>query len=228
MIPINRDFDDFIGGGLLDGVLTHVYGPPGSGKSNLALIAVVNASNNGRVIYMDTEGGFSVERLKQITSGRLEKVVENVMLLKPTTFSEQLATVKKLDSLVKENTTSLVVVDSIASLYRLEEERDIRAFGRQLAQLLRIARKYELPVLMTNQVYTDVDSGSIVPVGGKMNEYWSKIVLELGREDSRRFALIKKHLFKPEGLKLEFKIVNSGLEVIRETPTKFNVRYTPK
>jgi DNA repair protein RadB len=228
MIPVNRDFDDFIGGGLLDGVLTHIYGPPGSGKTNIALIAVANAVGRGKVLYIDSEGGFSVERLKQITSGRLEMAMENLLLIKPTTFSEQQAAVRRVENVVKEGNTSLVVVDSIGNLFRLEEERDLKAFGRQLAQLLRIARKYEIPVLLTNQVFTDIDSGGFVPVGGRVNEYWCKIMLELGKSEQTRFALIKKHLFKPEGLKMEFKITNNGMETLGEKPTRFNVKYTPK
>jgi len=228
MISISRAFDDFIGGGLLDGVLTHIYGPPGSGKTNIALIATANAVGKGKVLYIDSEGGFSVERLKQITSGKLETAMENLLLIKPTTFSEQQTALRKIESIVKEEKTSLVVLDSIGNLFRLEEGRDIKAFGRQLAQLLRIARKYELPILLTNQVFTDIDSGGFVPVGGRVNEYWSKVMLELGKEGETRFALIKKHLFKPEGLKLEFKITNNGMEILGEKPTRFNVKYTPK
>jgi DNA repair protein RadB len=228
MIPISREFDGFLGGGLQPGILTHFYGPPGSGKTNLALMATANAVGRGRVLYVDSEGGFSVERLRQIASGSLDAVMENVLLVKPTTFSEQQAAIKRLDSMVKEQSVSLVVIDSIGNLFRLEDDRDVREFGRQLAQLLRIARKYELPVLLTNQVFTDIDVGCLVPVGGRVNEYWSKIMVELGSEGQKRFAVIRKHLFKPEGLKLEFTIVNSGINVIGETPTNFSVRYTTK
>jgi len=228
MVSISRGFDDFIGGGLLPGVLTHFYGSPASGKTNLALMAAANAASQGTVLYIDSEGGFSVERLKQITGGNLNEVISNVMLVKPTTFSEQQTAIRKIESMVKEQAVSLVVVDSIGNLFRLEEDRDIRALGRQLAQLLRIARKYEMPVLLTNQVFTDVETGAIVPVGGKVNEYWSKIMVEFGREDSLRFAIIKKHMFRPEGLRLDFKIVSAGIEILGESPTKFNVKYIPK
>lgn len=228
MVSINRVFDDFLGGGLLPGILTHFYGPPASGKTNLALMATANAAACGKVLYLDSEGGFSVERLRQITAGNLDAVMGNVMLVKPTTFTEQQAAIKRLDVLVREQAVALVVIDSIGNLFRLEDDRDVREFGRQLAQLLRIARKYELPVLLTNQVFTDIDSGGLVPIGGRVNEYWSKIMVELGLEGHKRFAVIKKHLFKPEGLRLEFTIVNSGIDVIGETPTNFSVRYTPK
>jgi len=228
MVSISREFDDFVGGGLLRGVLTHIYGPPASGKTNLALMASANAAEEGKVLYIDSEGGFSVERLRQITGGRLNKLMENMMLVKPTTFSEQQSVVRKLDGMMKAGDVSLVVIDSIANLYRIEEDKDIKNLGRQLAQLLRIARKYNVPVLMTNQVYTDIDSGRIVPVGGKMNDYWSKVMLELGREDSTRFALIKKHLFKPEGLRLDFRIVEQGIEVVGASPSKFNIKHAPK
>ncbi|MDD5112109.1 MAG: DNA repair and recombination protein RadB [Candidatus Altiarchaeota archaeon] len=228
MVSIHRAFDDFLGGGLLPGVLTHLYGPPGSGKTNLALMATANAVGKGKVLYIDSEGGFSVERIKQITGGSLDAVMENVLLVKPTTFSEQQAAIRRLDGMVKEQPVALIVVDSIGNLFRLEDERDAREFGKQLALLLRIARKYEIPILLTNQVFTDIDNGRLVPIGGRVNEYWNKIMVELGREGQVRFAVIRKHLFKPEGLKFEFTIVSSGIDVLGETPTNFNVKYVPK
>ena len=52
---------------------------------------------NKKVIFIDTEGGFSSERVKQILGREIEKengenyagVLKNILILKPTNFKEQ-------------------------------------------------------------------------------------------------------------------------------------------
>ena len=100
MIKINDKFDLLLGGGLHPRNITHIYGPPGSGKTNIALIATANAAKNGRVIYIDPEGGFSVERMKQISGELTNDVLGNVMLIEPTDFDEQKVAIKKLRDIV--------------------------------------------------------------------------------------------------------------------------------
>lgn len=215
MIKIHKDFDTLLGGGLQSRSITHIYGSPGSGKTNLALMATANAVKNGKVIYIDSEGSFSVERLKQICGEKIDEVLRNLMLIEPVEFDEQKVAIKKLNEIVPNSNASLVIVDSIAVLYRLEEDRDVRDLGRQLAQLLRIARRYDIPVLITNQVYTDIDTGKIVPVGGDVVRYWAKIIIELEKIEDFRIAVLRKHKFLPENLKLEFRITDNGIEAMK-------------
>jgi len=215
MIKIHKDFDTLLGGGLQSRCITHIYGSPGSGKTNIALMATANAVKNGKVIYIDSEGSFSVERLRQISGEKIDEVLKNLMLIEPVEFDEQKVAIKKLNEIVPKSNASLVIVDSIAVFYRLEEDKDIRGLGRQLSQLLRIARRYDIPVLITNQVYTDIDTGRIVPVGGDVVRYWAKIIIELKKIEDFRIAILKKHKFLPENLKLEFRITDNGIEAIK-------------
>ncbi|MCX6695732.1 MAG: DNA repair and recombination protein RadB [Candidatus Altiarchaeota archaeon] len=218
MIRLNNCFEGLLGGGLPHGVLTQIYGPPGSGKTNVCLMATCSAASQGKVIYIDPEGGFSVERLRQIAGAKFTKTLENILLVEPTTFDEQKVALSKLDELVPKTNASLVVVDGIAMLYRIEEDKNIKELGRMLAQLLRVARRYNLPVLITNQIYTDIDTHRNVPIGGIINEYWSKIIIELGiSDDGARYALLKKHLNLPEGMRVDYRIVNEGIASVRET-----------
>jgi len=213
VISIHQIFDGMLGGGIEPGVLTHIFGPPSSGKTNLALMACVNASKQGKVIYIDPEGGFSTERLKQITGEDFEKVLAQVLLIAPTSFDEQKVALARADEITAKGGIALVVIDSIALLYRVLEDRDIREFGRMLAQLLRIARKYDVPVLMLNQVYTDIDKNKVTPVGGAINEYWSKVMLESGvRDDGVRWLVLRKHLHRPEGGRVFYRITDAGVE----------------
>lgn len=216
MVSIQRDIDKFLGGGLLPRNITHLYGPPNSGKTNLALLATCQAVKSGKVIYIDPEGGFSIERLKQICSEEeFESIKKNLLLIEPTDYEEQKVAIRKLSELVPQTKAKLVIVDSISVLYRLQEEKDTRELGRQLAQLLRIARKYDIPVLITNQVYTDINTQKIVPVGGDILLYWSKIIVGLEQQGQKRVATLKKHKFLPVETKVEFTISSGGIDVLR-------------
>jgi DNA repair protein RadB len=212
MITFNNGFDGMLGGGLTPGAVTQIFGPPASGKTNLALLAAKNALGAGKVVYIDPEGGFSVERLRQMTGESFQETLNNIILLKPTTFEEQRMSIQKLDEIISTMNTSLVIVDSIAMLYRMEEDKDVRMLGRMLAQLLRIARKHNLPVLLTNQVYSEFDTNLIRPIGGQITEYFTKNMVELKRTESgARQALLRRHLTKPEGDSLTFNIVAEGV-----------------
>ncbi len=95
--------------------LTNFYGPPGVGKTNLCiLLALACAKNGGMVAYIDSEGGFSLERAKQIDS-QCQLFLKNIDLLQPKTFKEQAGMVKSMDKKY-----DLVLLDSAVALYRLE------------------------------------------------------------------------------------------------------------
>jgi len=53
----------------------------------------------------------------------------------------------------------------------------------------------------------------VAPVGGTILKYKSKVTVELTRGDANgeRYAILKRHRSRPEGLKARFKIVNEGL-----------------
>jgi len=61
--------DLLLEGGYENDAITTIYGPAGAGKTNLALIAAVSMAQKGKkVVYIDTEGGFSAARLKQVVA----------------------------------------------------------------------------------------------------------------------------------------------------------------
>ncbi len=220
----SRILDYMLNGGYEKDIITTIYGPSGSGKTNLVLLAAVNmARNNKKVVYIDTEGGFSIERLKQIAPD-YKKVLEQMIFLKPARFEEQKKVFEKLRDIICNN-IGLVIVDTIAMLYRLElgKSEDIYnvnlELGRQLSYLSEIARKKKIPVLLTNQVYSNFEhKGQVNIVGGDLLKYGSKCLIELQTTPSgNRRCIIKKHRsIKPEK-EIVFKIVETGILGTKET-----------
>ncbi len=211
--------NSFLEGGYEKDAITTIYGPSGSGKTNLVLMAAVEVAKTGKkVIYIDTEGGFSVARLKQITSEH-ENVIQNIMFLQPTTFEEQKKDFEKLKEMINDK-IGLIIVDTIAMLYRLVRVKDIqeinRELGIQIGYLTEIARKRKIPILVTNQVYTAFESREKVNmVGGDLLKYGSKCLIELqAGHTGKRKAILRKHRSIAGEKEVWFRIVHSGIGTI--------------
>ncbi len=219
------EIDEFLGGYETD-VITTLYGPSGSGKSNICLLSACHIAKGRKVLYIDTEGGFSIERLKQICPNYME-ILKNIFVMKPTNFDEQIKSMTKVKQIISSDSKNIgiIIIDTISMLYRLElgtteDVYDInRALGKQIAQLAEIARKNNIPVLITNQVYADFDEKDKVNmVGGDLLKYGSKCLVELQKTpDGLRRAVIRKHRAMPEGQEMVFKIIEKGIEKAKES-----------
>ena len=210
----------FLHGGYERDVVTVLYGGSGTGKTNFCLLAAVSQAKKGnKVVFIDTEGGFSVERVRQLVSEiEVKKVLENILLLKPTNFTEQKKAFEELLKYLK-NEVSLIVVDGMTILYRLdfadarekndEEMHKINSeLARQIKTLAEIARKRDIPVLITNQVYRWEDADKMV--GGDILKYWGKCHIELVNDKGRRVVYLRKHRSLPEK-SMTFQIYDEGV-----------------
>lgn len=214
------DLNKWLFGGYESDIVSVLYGGSGTGKTNFCLLACVSQAKKGnKVIFIDTEGGFSTERIKQLAGEDYKQVLENIFLLKPVNFDEQRKAFDKLNEYLKKE-ISLIVVDGMTILYRLDfaearekSEDELRKINSELARqmkiLAEIARKNEIPVIVTNQVYNWKEENKIV--GGDIMKYWAKCWIELERKDGKRFAHLRKHRSIREK-SIEFEIVNSGIK----------------
>ncbi len=209
--------DGLLGGGFEAGTISQLFGEPASGKTNICLQLAVNTLRAGkRVVYIDTEG-FSVERFQQIAGDDAKKLAQHLIHFKPTSFEEQYVAVKETEKIVGQN-VGLIVLDSATAFYRVElESRDSMLLKRELANqatiLLGLARKYDIAVVITNQIYMDVDKEELRAVGGNMLEHISKAIIQLSRTGiGTRQAVLRKHRSMAEGQSIEFKITATGVE----------------
>jgi len=218
----SKILDAMLGGGYEKDVITTIYGPAGAGKTVLCILCSINVIRAGKkVMYIDTEGGFSLERFKQIASHisqDYKKLLDNILFLRPTNFAEQKKAFEKLKEIVNDK-MGLIVVDTIAMLYRLElgkseEVYEInRELGKQISYLTEISRKKNIPILVTNQVYADFDDKDKVHiVGGDILKYGSKCLIELQiTPNGNRRWLLKKHRSLQPEKELIFKVVDGGV-----------------
>ena len=209
--------DELLHGGYEKGIVTTIYGPAGSGKTNLCILLAIRTAGCGKkIVYIDTESRFPIERLKQLTR-YYNRVLQNIIFFKPTSFKEQHQAFEKLRKIVNRK-VGLIIVDTIATLYRLErgqteDASDINLMlGRQLSSLIALARKYKIPVITTNQVYADFNKkDGVKMVGGSILKNRSKCLIELQvRSGKKRRAVLTKHPSLPERC-LDFEISNYGV-----------------
>ncbi len=214
-----KSLDTLLGGGFEGGCITLLYGEAGSGKTNICLQLARNVVRAGRrVIYIDTEG-VSMERLEQICGEDFEVVAKNILFSEPYTFDEQEELIDKAIKITEVSPeVGLIVIDSATMHYRLtmrdETRRDeLRDLTRQVAKLLRVSRKVGVPVIATSQVYTDLETGKYLPLGGHMLSHTAKTILELTKTGpSARTARLVKHRSVEENRAARFRITANGVE----------------
>ncbi len=214
--------DDLLGGGFERGAVTQIYGPPASGKTNLALSGAVEAAAEGRsTLYIDTEG-LSPARMEQVAGARadrtdesIEDLAERIIVADALDFEEQEQAVQDAADLASQ--IDLVVLDSATGFYRLERtEQDegeaLRGVARQITHLLSLARKHDLAVVFTNQVFSDPEGDQTRALGGNTLNHWSGAIVRIDRfRGGNRRATLEKHRARPAGETAQFKITDAGL-----------------
>lgn len=206
-------------GGIEKGALTNFYGPPGVGKTGVCLLAAMECiRKGGRVLFIDTEGGLSAERIKQIYGeGDHSEVFNRIILMEPKSFSEQSKMIRSLG----EEVPDMIILDSAVALYRLEcadpskEPLEVnKELSVQLSILSNISRKRKIPVIITSHMYKNRDTGENYIIGGDSIKYWSKsiILIEHTGKMSERKASVVKHRSIPEGKSAKFMIVEEGIK----------------
>jgi len=231
------ELNTWLYGGYEKDIITMIAGPPGSGKTNFVILAACSQAKKGnKVIFVDTEGGFSIERVKQIVGKEnAPEFLDNLLLLQPTSFEEQRKVFENLLKTIKKNHVGLIVIDGMAMLYRLElgdarenlkkesNEEKVQKINREVAKQMRclaeISRKQNIPILITNQVYGKFVEGEewksgfekeMNLVGGDLFKYWCKCIIELKKEGNKRKAVIIKHRSLAEK-ELKFVIKDAGI-----------------
>ena len=210
-LPLHCPLDQLLKGGIEKGIITEIYGEGGSGKTNICIQAARSCVEEGRkAVYIDTEG-ISKERLLQIFGDR--KKLENLLFFIPFSLKEQEEMVEKACRI----DAGIIILDSANLFYRLEMNEDetmaTRSLTKQLVTLQIEARKKNIPVIITSQVYSAGDE--IKPFAGRSMDHIAKTIIRVERVDERgekRRAILVKHRSIEEGASVEFRITAKGIE----------------
>ncbi|EQD71467.1 DNA repair and recombination protein RadB, partial [mine drainage metagenome] len=161
VLPLGvASLDRLLGGGLETDCVTELYGEGGSGKTILCLQATLRAMTDGAwVVYVDAEG-VSPNRLAQVSGDRWPGVLEHLLLSTPRSLDEHTRAVRAATALARgdHRKVGLVVVDSVTYFYRLSlsgenEEAARQSLAQEVADLVSLALRKGIPVLVTNQVW---------------------------------------------------------------------------
>lgn len=147
--------DDLLGGGIAAGIITDIFGPGGSGKTQLVMQICTNAIRE-KIIYQDTSGGFQPKRMIELMQAKnLErKLLDNLMIARVTHVADQIANLEKISHM----RPSLVVIDSISDLFSFEYSKESNSlekhikFMEYMHSLSLICIEYKIPVVITNVV----------------------------------------------------------------------------
>ena len=188
--------------------ITCIYGEPSTGKTTLAKLAAISqASKGNKVVYIDTEGSFSVDRIKQLSKEEFDKVLDNIILFKPKRFSEQNQIIKSLPDM---KNISLIVVDTISYFYRVKVRDKPKIYNMWMARQFSILKELskKIPIIITNQVYSNLEN-KIIMVGGEMFRKSGDRIIKLNKQP-------RKIIFEsPPDKEKKFEIVNEGF-VLKE------------
>ena len=194
----SSELNRILGGGVHPAAINEFIGEFGSGKSQIALTAMVEcAANGGKVIDVDTEGTHNPSRLSQIAVARgydPKIVLENIIMARAYNAEHLAILVNELSSQVVKHEAKLVVVDSIISHFRGEyiglgmlAERQ-QKLASVVHMMTRISEGFRIPVIVTNQVQTNIGKmfgDPNQPAGGNIMAHAGtyRIFLRKGRLD---------------------------------------------
>jgi len=209
----SKNLNGLLGGrGIETRAITEAFGAYGSGKTQLGLALAVNAQlpkekggANGKAVYIDTEGTFRPERIRQFAEGlgaNPEKVLKNIFVARAFNSDHQILLLDKIGEMIKGGEPiKLVVIDSLTAHFRAEfSGRGMLADRQQklnkyMHNLMKIAEQHNLAVYVTNQVMANpamMFGDPTTAIGGNIVGHAStyRIYLRRGRKDSRVAKLI--------------------------------------
>ena len=225
----SRALDGLLGGGIETAAVTEVYGAYSSGKSQLCHTLSVlcqlppeERGLGGGAIYIDTEGGFRAERVREIAIARglePDTILKNILYARVYNVPHLEFIIRSLGAHIRKHGIKLVIVDSIIGLFRSEfigreflSERQQR-LNVVISKLRNIAEMYNIAVVITNQIQTSpniIIGDPNVPAGGNILSHGSTYRIYLRRSGKYRIATIIDSPYHPFS-EVKFLITEAGI-----------------
>src|SRR3989338_1955029 len=171
---------------------TVVYGGPATGKTLLCLTAATHIVKQGKkVIFIDTEKGFFIERFQQVLENTDPKYLDQVIILRPTSFKGEHEMIVKLKQFLQQPKIGLIVVDTLSYFYRRLQKNKLLLANRMLINQINTLRSYatQVPVIVTNQVYMDIETQQQKIVGGEILSKSSQRFIKMHKQPEKKESL---------------------------------------
>lgn len=200
--------DGLLGGGFETGAIVEMFGPYGSGKTQIGHALAVHCQKGGDAVavFIDTENTFRPERIQEIAKAAgldPEKTLKNIRVARAYNSDHQMLLAEKIDELISKEKlpVKLVVVDSLTAHFRAEfigrgtlAERQ-QKLNKHLHALMRLAHKHNLCVYVTNQVMARPDiffGDPTQAIGGHIVAHACtfRVYLRRGKKGSRVAKLV--------------------------------------
>lgn len=233
-------FDVLLGGGIQTMAITEVFGEFRTGKTQLALtlcvtvqLPIEKGGYSGKAAFIDTEGTFRPERIRDIASRfglDCEETLNNILISRAYNTEHQIELLDKLSIIFSEEPGryKLLVVDSVISLFRTdytgrgelgERQQKLNQF---MSKLLRVAEEFNIAIFISNQMMADPAGGltfiadSKKPIGGHVLAHASttRLYLKKGRNETR-IAKIYDSPDVPES-ESTYAITEGGIDDVQE------------
>ena len=149
--------DNFLGGGIKDGIITDIFGSNGTGKTQLLIQISINClQQGGRVYFQDTTGEFRPERMLEVMKNYNlnHSLMDKVIVSRITNSAEQIKALSK----ISESNFDLIVIDNITDLFSFEYSKDELSLEKNLTfmkymhELSKITIQNNIPVVITNMI----------------------------------------------------------------------------
>ncbi len=209
----SKNLNELLGGkGVESKSITEAFGAYGSSKTQLALTIAVNVQLptenggiNGKCVFIDTEGTFRPQRIKQIAEGigaNPEKVLKNILVARAFNSDHQMLLLEKVAEMIKNGEPiKLMIIDSLTAHFRAEYSGRGQLADRQqklnryMHDLMKLAETHNLAVYVTNQVMANpaqLFGDPTTAIGGNIVGHAStyRMYLRRGKQGSRVAKLI--------------------------------------
>ena len=154
-----KELDQFLGGGIKEGLVTSISGQSATGKTQLTFQICLNALHSGKdILFQDTIGEFRPERLVEMM--QLQKInpslLDKIKVSRITNTAQQIQCFSKIPL----KSYSLIIVDSVTDLFSFEyskKEQSLEkhiSFMKYMQNLSSIAIDGKIPIIITNMVRT--------------------------------------------------------------------------
>ncbi|MHA1229046.1 MAG: ATPase domain-containing protein [Candidatus Helarchaeota archaeon] len=223
----NTCINNLLLGGFKANNLYHIYGKEGTGKSTFGLfLAYLVAKKGYKILYIVTDTGLNLPRLKQISNEQFPKISRQIFVQKPESFQDQDRIINRLENFITDQ-FKLIVLDDLVSLMVKKSRIDSKTYlkkrmlSRQLALLKNISKTFGLIILIINQsssikaVDENNNDRSETPFYNQISTFYSDYDLEIRKLGNREFSKRKMVRIKPKITDIieecEFTLTNTGI-----------------